>query len=220
VPAPNYATLNASPEGLIAWLERNLLLVGTLQNSTSAGNLEWVTIEPADQRVTRTVAVAGTNNAPADAWELRKATGAYTNATALRAHICNYVAREKHSVVLGVAAGFCFTTTMNGCSFGIGMAAPDGTVLVTHANTGGRTTSQREQVMDAMQQHGATLDGMLEPALYRNFAPGRNMIISTFGVRTNGGWKFHYQLYEKIGASGRNFKIHGVFPVLTQSITG
>jgi hypothetical protein len=220
VPAPNYATLNGGPAGLIAWLEKNLLLVGVLQNSISAGNLEWVTIQPADQAVTRTVAVAGTNNAPADTWELRKAAGAHSNATALRAYICNYVAREAHSVALGNAAGFCFTTTMNGCTFGIGMAAPDGTVLVTHANTGGQAAPQRQQVTGEMQRHGAALDGMLEPSLYRNFAPGRNMIISTFGVRANGGWKFYYQLYEKIGATGRNFKIHGVFPVLTQSIAG
>ncbi len=29
---------------------------------------------------------------------------------------------------------FCFTTTMNGCTFGIGSPTSDGSVLVSHAN--------------------------------------------------------------------------------------
>ena len=50
------------------------------------------------------------------------------------AYICDYKKGEINYQVLGREAKFCFTTTMNGCTFGIGSPTSDGSVLVSHAN--------------------------------------------------------------------------------------
>ena len=55
--------------------------------------------------------------------------------TDFNAYWCPYASDTVNRVTLAGAADYMFTPTMNGCSFGIGIAAPDGSVRVAHANT-------------------------------------------------------------------------------------
>ena len=61
-------------------------------------------------------------------------TTATAGADSFLSYICDYKTGEINYQVLGPGANFCFTTTMNGCTFGIGSPTADGSVLVSHAN--------------------------------------------------------------------------------------
>ena len=205
MPAPDLDRLHAGPEQLLGWLDNNVLLSGLVQNSASPNFLEWMTIGP-----------PAPFNAPTgqkpdgtaiDVFYLRNnGTGP---ADAVRSYICNYVPNQVRSTPLGTGGDYCFTTTMNGCTFGVGRAAPDGSVRVSHANTGGDTAAQRNQTWT---EHGNHNVSMLEPALYRRLGNGMNLNITTFGIRSGRAWKFYFQLFE--ARPGRVFVLHGVFPIL------
>lgn len=211
MPVPNYAACNADPTAFKTWLETNMFHPGYIQNTAHGAKRAWIECQPALSGMGVALDVTDTADHACGAYKGVNMAGGAT-ATALDCYVCNYVANDHRSVTLGDQANFMVTTTMNGCTMGIGRAAGDGTVTVTHANTGGDTTGQRTQVFTA---HGTQDVSLFEPSEYRRFAVGRNMNIFTFGCREAGAWKFYFQLFEKLAGNGQ-FKLWGVFPILQQ----
>jgi hypothetical protein len=207
MPAPNIANLNADPNGLLPWLDNNLLLGGFLTNVPNPPGLAWVTIAPPAAPL-HAVNHAGN---PVDVFVLRcNGAGAHN---AVRAYICNYTVNGVHSVDLASLADYCFTINLNGCTFGIGPRSPGGVRKVSHANTGGNTNAQRTQTWG--EHHVAansTAISMLEPAEYRRLGGGANLNATVFGIRTGITWQFRYQLWT---LSAGNYQLIGVFPIRT-----
>ena len=211
MPPPNLAHLQADPASLLTWLNNNMLLGGYLANVVDPQGLAWVTMLPPPAIPYPAHADDGAGQA-IDVYALRS-NGAGV-ADSVRAYVCNYTAGDVESVVLGSLADYCFTTNLNGCSFGVGPMAPNGTRRVSHANTGGATTQQRTQTWT--EHHVAansTTISMLEPAEYRRLGGGASLQATVFGIRTGRQWRFYYQSYTAAGQG--HFVVHGVIPIRT-----
>ena len=213
---PNLANLQANPAGLLQWLDGNLLLAGVITNVPNPG-LAWVTLTLQPQVPFAQIAVNAAGR-PMDIYTLR--TNGAGGHNALRGYVCNYTAGGVHPVDLTPAGPFCFTITLNGCTFGVGptVGAGGGSRRVSHANSGGNTQPQRTQTWGA---HGVAANSvaikMLEPAEYRRLGGGGNLNTTVFGILSAGIWRFYFQLYSAIpGANNnaRNYQVHGVFPIL------
>lgn len=206
MPPPNLAHLQADPAGLLTWLNGNLLQGGYLVNVPNPPGTAWVTITPSPNNPH----AVNAHGVPMDVYRVRSdGHGAHD---AVPSYVCNYTAGGVHSVDLGNAGDFCFTTNLNGCTFGVGPVVA-GVRRVTHANTGGNSVAQRAQVWGSQ---GVPLNSplvtLLEPSQYRRLAPGANLNATVFGIRTGVLWRFYFQLYTAVG--GGNFQVHGVFPIL------
>jgi hypothetical protein len=209
MPPPNLGVIQGNPPDLLLWLQNNLLLAGLVTDVPNPPGTAWVTIG------------APGAPAPAPAFDLAgTAMGVYAlrcNGAglhdALPSYVCNYQAGQVRSVLVAGARDFCFTITLNGCTFGIGPLAPGGARLVSHANTGGNTLPQRTQTWAAHAVPANALAiTMLEPALYRRM--GGNLQATVFGIRSAGNWRFYFQLYNR-PAGGANITVYGVFPIIT-----
>lgn len=202
MPLPNLNTLQVDPDSLLAWLENNILLSGNLANTMAPNGLCWATI------TARAAQGIGPGGGAMDVYDVRgNGTGV---GDGVRAYICNYQAGQINSVTVGHLGDFVFTTTMNGCTYGIGPAAPNGSRLITHANRGGNTLLQRA---DTFNTHGVGANGggvrLMEPALYRRGLAG-NVCATTFGIRTGLNWRFYFQSYSVLAGV---FTLIGVFPI-------
>jgi hypothetical protein len=211
MPAPNLDRLHAAPESLLEWLEGNLLMSGPLQNVLNPPGTAWATVQPRQPLFPGGPVPVAVNQSgvPMDVFDLRSNGGGPQNG--LSAYICNYTPNQHHSIDIANAADFCFTTNLNGCTFGIGPVA-NNTRRVTHSNRGGNTLLQRADIQAA---HGAGpgLAGitLLEPAQYRRLGGGGALQATVFGIRNGLNWKFYFQSYTAV--NGTNFQVHGVFPI-------
>lgn len=134
-------------------------------------------------------------------------------------YICDYKDGQINYQVLDKEANFCFTWTMNGCTFGIGSKSPNGTVMVSHGNAKGQVPKGSQQETLSAQHakqkewaeamHGDTVT-MLQPASYR--PTGSKQVATTFGLKTADGWKFYYQSYDIPG--GGRIDLKGVHPIV------
>lgn len=135
-------------------------------------------------------------------------------------YICDYKDGQINYQVLDKDADFCFTWTMNGCTFGIGSRTTDGAVMVSHGNAKGQIPKGGSQQETLSAQHdlqkgwAEALHGdsvtMLQPASYR--PTGSKQVATTFGLRTADGWKFYYQSYDIPG--GGRMDLKGVHPIV------
>ncbi|MBX3498319.1 MAG: hypothetical protein KF889_02660 [Alphaproteobacteria bacterium] len=216
MPLPNFANLQANPALILPWLNDNLLIGGLMQNVAAANGEAWVSIGAAGQAIIngqmKAPIAVNPSGKPIDVFAIRS-NGTGVN-DSVRAYVCNYTAGGVHSVPLAGAgaANFCFTITLNGCTFGIGPAAADGSRRVSHANQGGQTAGQRNQTWN---EHGVPVNSaaikMFEPALYRRLGGGISLNATVFGFRIGTAWEFHFQLYQAV-ANGQ-YKLVGVFPI-------
>lgn len=118
-------------------------------------------------------------------------------------YICDYQKNALSYQVLGSESDFMFTITMNGCTFGAGAPSASGDVLVSHGNQASPPEGQQfptgtqseKQLALATSFHGNGTE-YLEPSQYR---PNGKNNSTTFGIRIDGGWKFHYQTYSYLG---------------------
>lgn len=170
---------------------------------------------------------------PCDKYKMALGGGA----NAISAYWCPYADDEINATTLAGAADLMFTAKMNGCSFGIGMPASDGSVRVAHANVStddrldkllqdsfseslkgknadpkllDRIASARLQLRTSIQRDqlgGGSGVGNLSTALEPNLY--RNMSTTTFGVRTGTTWKFYFQIYQTVTTETQLF---GCFP--------
>ncbi len=213
VPLPNFAHLQAQPDLILGWLATNLLIGGYIANVPNPPGTSGVTITPAPPHpVTGLTVARNAAGDPVDVYALRN-TVAAAPANTVPAYICNYAVNDVRSVLLGTLGDFCFTTTLNGCTFGIGPAQANHTRLVSHANHGGVNHLQLQQIRVA-QGVGADLAGVtvLAPQLYRHFAVDLNMQATVFGIRTGYGWRFYFQSYSFHGQG--SYRMYGVFPIM------
>lgn len=153
----------------------------------------------------------------------------------LYSYIVDYAVGETNFQVLADEADFCFTVTINGCTFARGIPAVDGTLIVSHTNmnrardssavvdvgavTGGvdyepavaPMVQENVQSRIAQQMHGTGT--MLGPSQYYN--PTRSNNLTVFGIRGVAGWTFFYQSYRR--ASGV-YHLEGVHDFAASSI--
>lgn len=123
-----------------------------------------------------------------------------------KAFYCPYVDGGCLGVTVGPAANFMFTPLQNGCTLGIGSAAPDGSRLVFHANArnvANNVIGQRAQLNTAFG--GAGIARMWEKTSYMSDMPGLahlttyQLNATSFGVRSKtGNWHFYSQIHEKV----------------------
>ncbi|MCA9062175.1 MAG: hypothetical protein KDA96_03930 [Planctomycetaceae bacterium] len=194
--------LAADPTYLVRVLENNLLMAGTLQNALTPNGLIRARISPNTNNH-----CVDANNNEIPVFNLHN-NGNNAN-DSVQAYLLCYKANQTHSVSVGHLANFMFTTTMNGCTLGIGPNLANGTRRITHSNVGGNAALQR-QATASVHGTSASLFGvrLLEPAVYRM---GMNNNATTFGIRVNGTWRFYFQSYQMLGSG--NIRLNGVFPV-------
>lgn len=183
-----------TPAELLNIMNNAVVTTGNLKNAKVRGQPELVSFK----LVTGFTATKNGNPVP-----IYTVTNTDNQMSGFLAYICDYEQGGTKYVTLGSAADFMFTITMNGCTFGIGMASGSGDVTVCHSNTskgfGGRTPPdvqaqmQRFQVEQTLPQGGS----ILEPANYRTVGKEQ---CTTFGVRdNNNGWQFWMHTYNYVG---------------------
>lgn len=178
------------------------------------------------------------NNKECNVYEMIPADGVES----FKSYWCDYSDDSVHSVTCGREADLMFTAKMDGCSFGIGTPAPDGSVRVAHSNV--QESREMKLVQDAMvaafDRNNPNNSAMLALTARKNnvkqkeqlallkyhgvggpmtssISPAlyRDNIVTTFGVRdrTNGQWKFYFQC---IARKGPNWEHVGCFPFPNQ----
>lgn len=210
MPAPNLATLQADPPALLEWLNDNLLISGTLANVPNPAGTARVRFEQVPDVPFPPHAV-NMSGRPLGVYQLRSnGTGDHNS---VRSYVCNYTPNAVETVTLGSAGDYCFTTNLNGCTFGIGPAVR-GVRRVSHANTGGNSLAQRNQTWNA---HGVAANSlgikMLEPAEYRRLNTTTNLQATVFGIRRGLNWSFYYQVYNAVGNC--NYQVRDVIRIST-----
>jgi hypothetical protein len=207
MPAPNIAQLQGTPNALLVWLRDNMLRAPNI-NAGPPGTT-FATFGTANQiiGVPSPPAVAvNQHGRPMDVFDI--GTGG-TALNGVSAYICNYTAGGCHHIDLGGLADFCFTVTLNGCSFGVGPHG--GGLRAAHANSGGNVLLQRGQ-LQAEFGVGGNMAGitMLEPADYRRLSNTVNLQATVFGIRNGAAWQFYFQCYSS--HTHGNYRVYGVFP--------
>lgn len=189
-----------------AFMQNNVVYVAFVNGTTGLVNL---TVEA------RTPAGVLTN-AAGGVYKLRLAREG--DAAPLAAYVCPYAQDSVQSVMLGNAALWCFTPTMDGCTFGIGSQA-NGAVRVCHVNMnrGGAAVgslgvdAHREQQRKLQRNFAKSKVGLdatlIEPDTYMaEGGEAYKLKSTTFGRHVaNGPWTFFSQRYRY---AGHNF-FHG-----------
>lgn len=126
---------------------------------------------------------------------------------------CPYQDDTIQSTTVGNAANVMFTAPMNGCSFGVGAPANDGSRYVAHINMKSQQNAWNKQ--DNILKGSKLGDRIVSPHMYMG-ADKDPVHVITFGVRTpkTQEWNFYYQLTKMgAGATGIIKTLIGVFPV-------
>ena len=121
------------------------------------------------------------------------------------AYWCPYDQDRFGYTTLGNNADFMFTPTMDGCSFGIGQAGADGSVMVGHINStrfekkGDTSDMERNQrvSLEIGLRSGRKKPVIFEPSDYRYRKKAREVSATTFGIREGGRWKFYAHRWVK-----------------------
>lgn len=116
---------------------------------------------------------------------------------------------ETHAAVIGPGADSCFTTTINGCSIGLGHESVNGNMLIIHGNEA-QAAAPGTAVGQAPAQ-AAQIQAIAGPTLHRTFRPSSYRVgskgISRFAgtvVRLRNPeapmrrWVFETQQYEQV----------------------
>jgi hypothetical protein len=207
MPDPDYPGWEADPAAILTFMNDNLIATGMLPNAQQNSVPEYLILSKTTTRVIKDGHEAGW------VWYLKGSTET-SSATALKSYICDYQKNNTNYALLSDKAKFCFTITMNGCTFGIGMPNSSGDVIVSHSNRASdpnQAETQREITLGGHRNGQVT---MLEPSMYR---PVARMTCTTFGLRIAGRWKFYFQSYRPNGATWDYF---GAVPITTQTMTG
>ena len=126
---------------------------------------------------------------------------------------CPYEEDQICSATVSNAANYMFTAPMNGCSFGVGSAAADGSRRVAHINMKSQANSARKQ--NAILRGSKLGEAIVDPNAYME--SGNPVLVTTFGVRDKStrDWSFYFQLNE-VGIVGGAFQrtLIGVMPIL------
>lgn len=118
---------------------------------------------------------------------------------------CPYEINKTRYVTLTGTADYMFTATMDGCSFGIGTPASDGSITVSHSNSAQDDTKTSHQPMiDAQKRKLRSLLGksskIFDPSDYRTrgfFNKKSDISAMTFAIRDGKKWKFYAHRFRK-----------------------
>ena len=196
------------PSQLLAIAAKDVIRPGMLKNTTHYGLPESLILSP----VPNETGLAPDGKASNVVYVKQAGQGGQP----FKAYVCDYKEGELNYQVLGTDAPFCFTTTINGCTFSVGIPAPDGTVIVSHTNmksdkmdpadllTRGTQTQGQFQgaVATAFHGHGVVVD----PTVYWNggdLADGKKINVTVFGIFDR-GWKFYFQRWTRDGTTKIN----------------
>lgn len=129
----------------------------------------------------------------------------------IRAYWCPFKLAATCEITVGYMADLMFTVKMDGCSFGIGAPASDGSRRVAHINMFGQNNSRAKQ-NNVLRGMGLD-DGLVDPTVYMNARHDIATNATTFGVRNvrTREWRFFYQLSEFMTAN--QLRLVGVMPV-------
>jgi hypothetical protein len=145
---------------------------------------------------------------PMDIYEIREAQmapGGQAPNGVFMGYWCPYDIDRTSYVTLSGAADYMFTATMDGCSFGIGAAAKDGTVTVSHSNSAKDDTPTSHKPMIAAQKTNlrsllGTKSKLFQPGNYRSrgfLNKKADVSAMTFGVRSGKSWRFYSHRFRK-----------------------
>jgi len=132
------------------------------------------------------------------------------------AYWCHYAEGEIHAITLpgGVGNGtpdIMITARQDGCHFGVGSPAIDGSVRVAHANVQFERKAaeiiQRYQIKAEVGED-AKLWGPEGGGMIR---VGGKVKASTFGIRRGNEWKFYSQVYDTTNTE--RYVLKGVYPI-------
>jgi hypothetical protein len=189
--------MTMTPAALLTLAARDVMRPGPLKNSTTYGRAQMLSLAkvPGETGLQP-------DGTPSDAYFVRHAG---EGEKGFLAYICDYEPGKLSYQVLSTEAKFCFTTTINGCTFTLGMPSGDGTLIVSHTNmrttamdkrdveTRGKTATVTFQGMVAadFHRHGTMLDSTIYWAA-GDSVDGRGINVTVFGIN-DGGWKFYFQ---------------------------
>jgi hypothetical protein len=197
-----------SPSELLGIAAKSVIRPGLLKNTKTYGRAEELALVPVPGETGQ-----APDGSPSPVYYIKQAKD---GDEAFLAYICDYKEGETNYQVLGKEAPYCFTTTINGCTFSLGMPALDGTLIVSHTNmksdkmdpedrvTRGGTSQTDFQAEIATRFHGTGL--MVDPTVYwsgGDYVGGRKINITVFGIN-DGGWKFYYQRWTRDSMSRVN----------------
>ena len=121
------------------------------------------------------------------------------NVDYLNAYWCNYGDDDQFTILVHDAASFMFTSNMDGCSFGVGSPAPNGSRRVCHVNMRSQTNSHDKQrnLLTGMGLNNSLVDPDRYMTSTRTPSIYGEIKATTIGIRdTNTGqWSFRYQQY-------------------------
>jgi hypothetical protein len=217
IPGPElYKSWSKTPSGILNFMQNNVIYTGKLENSRMYNVPEYLYLSKTKRVVEKDGNITG--------YVYNLVNGEAGEKFGVKSFICDYKVNSFQCAVLTSKANFCFTVTMNGCTFGIGSPTPSGEILVSHCNiqkdTGTQSGNQRDKTLKVYRALNQNVDGMLETSMYRQ--GGRDYATNTattFGLRdplTN-KWTFYFQAFKN---GFDKVVYHGVFPVKTNSMTG
>lgn len=126
---------------------------------------------------------------------------------------CPYEANAAPHAYLRAAASYMFTAKMDGCTFGVGSASGNGSVRVSHCNSGGRGQEQLTMLEDFFSSRTRGLSRTLGPASYRFRSGTASTMATTFGIRVGNEWKFYSQVY-MVDRTARTLTYCTLLPVI------
>jgi hypothetical protein len=125
------------------------------------------------------------------------------DADAFLTWVLDYASNDIKYVTLSSARTFCFTATMNGCTFGIGSASPNGVLTVSHANAiGASATNGTRGQIQRQNQMGVRSDGAVnfDPSQYETgVVSGMGLNTTVVGIYDTAEWSFYCQTYANAG---------------------
>lgn len=110
------------------------------------------------------------------------------------AYWCPFEQNNAPHAHLKTAASYMFTAKMDGCSFGIGIPAGNGSVYVAHANQGGDGHAQLAQLKGHAKFPGGVPQATFGPGSYRFRLDTVSSMATTFGLLVGTQWKFYSQV--------------------------
>ena len=127
---------------------------------------------------------------------------------------CPYQANQAPHAYLRNAAPYMFTAKMDGCSFGIGGASPNGSVRVSHCNVAGKGKEQLTMLENFFSTRTRGLRTTFGRSSYR-FPVGNtaSTMATTFGIRVGNDWKFYSQVYA-VDIIAKTLTFMALIPVL------
>lgn len=193
-----------TPDAFIDIAKSHVIKPSFLKNSSRYGRPEQLILQPA-------VHEKGIRDGKAcNVYNIRQGTGG----EAFSSYVCDYGEGQLNYQVLSSEADFCFTITINGCTFSLGTAASDGTLIVSHTNTKGRTFNAQDKKTfgydDTSETHsGRGWQASTQQAIAKSFHGSGSYIDGTvyyangdvnvmvFGVRVASKWAFYYQTFRR-----------------------